>query len=102
MGGDGGCDTEDKAKNYTPPSKGYHAFRSKDHHQNWLDCVKSRETPIMHIEAGHNVASMCILANMAYRIERPIDWDVKKERAIGDAAANHMLGTPGRGQWRLA
>ncbi len=102
LGGDGRCDTEDKAKDYTPPADGYHAFESPGHHQNWFDCIKSREQSNMNIEAGHHISKLCILANISYRIERPIRWDGKLERILGDEQANRMLGTPGRGQWRLS
>lgn len=68
---------------------------------NWLDCTKSRKQPVMDIESGHRVSSMCILANMAYRLERPISWDAKRERIIDDEPANRLLGSPGRGEWRL-
>lgn len=100
-GGDGYCDTEPVAKDYTPPAKGYHAFESPGHHQNWFDCIKSRAKPIMNIEAGHKVATMCILANLSYRLGRPIEWDGRKERILNDNAANRMLGSPGRGIWHL-
>lgn len=100
--GDGRCGTEDKAMEYTPPSSGYHAFESPGHHQNWFDCIKSREKTNMNIEAGHHIAKLCILANISYRIERPIRWDGKNERILGDKHANHLLGSPGRGPWHLS
>ena len=68
---------------------------------NWLECIKSRKQPVMDIESGHRVASMCILANLAYRLERPIAWDAKRERIRDDEPANRLLGNPGRGEWRL-
>jgi predicted dehydrogenase len=100
-GGDGGCHAEEKALNYTPPSDGYHAYRSKGHHQDWFDCIKSREKPIMDIAAGHKVATMCILANLSYRLQRPLEWDGKRERITNDEQANRLLGSPGRGQWHI-
>ncbi len=69
--------------------------------ENWLDCIKTREEPVMDIESGHRVASMCILANLAYRLERPVTWDPKKERFDQDSAANRLLGNPGRGNWKI-
>jgi len=69
--------------------------------ENWLDCIKTRKQPVMDIESGHRVASMCILANLAYRLERPVSWDHKKERFDEDDAANLLLGSPGRGNWRI-
>jgi len=100
-GGDGGCYAEEKAMNYTPPSDGYHAYRSKGHHQDWFDCIKSREKPIMDIAAGHKVATMCILANLSYRLQRPLEWDGKNERILNDESANRLLGSAGRGQWHI-
>lgn len=84
--------------NYTLP-KGVPAH--KYNLENWLECIKTREQPVMDIESGHRVASMCILANLAYRLERPVSWDFKRERFDQDEAANLLLGNPGRGQWRI-
>lgn len=100
-GGDGGCDTEVKAKQYLPPPNGYQAFESPGHHQNWFDCIKTREKPHMDIAAGHQVAVMCILANLSYRLQRPILWDGESNRIVGDDHANRLLGSPGRGEWHL-
>jgi predicted dehydrogenase len=73
-----------------------------DHHyEDWFSCIKSRKTPLMDIEAGHRVASMCILANLAYRAGRPLHWNAVKERFVDDPAADHMLGSPGRGEFHL-
>ena len=69
--------------------------------ENWFSSIKSRKTPIMDIESGHRVASMCILANLAYRLERPLEWNARRERFTDDDAANLLLGSPGRGQWRI-
>lgn len=69
--------------------------------ENWLDCIKTRNEPVMDIESGHRVASMCILANLAYRLERPVSWDAKKEQFSQDKAANLLLGNSGRGEWRI-
>ncbi len=71
------------------------------HMENWFDCIRSRKTPSMNMESGHRVASMCILANMAYKLERPIRWDAKRERCIDDPSANYLLGHPGRGIYRI-
>ena len=100
-GGDGGCDTEQKAKDYTPPADGAHAFKSPGHHQNWFDCIKTRDTPIMNIDAAHSVATLCILSNLSYRLQRPLRWDGEAQRIVGDEAANRLLGNPGRGPWHL-
>lgn len=69
--------------------------------QNWMDCIETREEPIMDIESGHRVATMCSLANIAYRIDRPVHWNARRERIENDEPANLLLGSPGRGKFRL-
>lgn len=69
--------------------------------ENWFDCIKSRKTPIMDMETGHRVASICILANMAYKLERPIEWNARRERFDKDPAASMLLASPGRGRYSL-
>jgi hypothetical protein len=44
---------------------------------------------------------MCILANMAYKLERPIEWNARRERFDDDPAANLLLASPGRGKYSL-
>jgi len=100
-GGDGGCGTERKALEYKVPPGGEHVFRSPGHKKNWFDCIKTREQPIMPIEAGHRVATLCILGNIAYVLRRKLQWDPVRERFIGDEEANRMLSRPCRGPWHL-
>ncbi|MCP4640261.1 MAG: Gfo/Idh/MocA family oxidoreductase [bacterium] len=100
-GGDGGCATEQKVNDYEPPAGGVEVYKSPGHHEDFLKCVKTREKPIMDIEAGHRVATVCNMANIAYRLGRPLDWDPVAERFIGDEEANRMISRPGRGPWHL-
>ena len=100
--GDGaGTATEQKAKDYAAQCDCGKAFRSPGHSENWEDCIRTREKPIMHMEAGHRVASLCILGNIAFQLQRRLDWDAVNERFINDDEANRMLSRPGRGPWHL-
>ncbi len=69
------------------------------HARNFLDCVKSRATPMADIEAGHRVATACHLANLSLRLGRKIRWDSEKEEVIGDREAATMLERPYRQPW---
>jgi predicted dehydrogenase len=101
-GGDGGGTVPDKdVTEYVAPADGVHPFRSKNHHQNFMDCVKSRELPIMDIEAGVRVANVCNLGNMAYKLGRTLEWDPVTQEFINDAQANRMQSRPGRGPWHV-
>lgn len=100
--GDGqGTATEQKANEYVAPIDGVPVFKSPGHAENFADCIVSREKPVMHIEAGHRVASLCILGNIAFQLQRKLEWDPVQERVIDDAEANRMLSRPGRGPWHL-
>ena len=94
-------DTEEKAKAYQPPCGCVEVFRSPGHGENFEDCIKTREKPIMHIEAGHRVASLCILGNLSYLLGRKLEWDPVNERVRNDEEASRLLSRPGRGPWHL-
>lgn len=100
--GDGqNTNTEQKAKDFKASAEDRKIFRSPGHMENFLDCVKSREKPIMHMEAGHRVSSLCILGNIAFQLQRKLEWDPVAERFRNDDEANRMLSRPGRGVWHL-
>jgi predicted dehydrogenase len=100
-GGDGGCDTEDKAMNYVVPPGGVHVFKSPGHEQNFYDCMKTRERPIMDIEAGVKVGNLCVMGNVSYILGRKLYWDGEKEEFTGDEEANRYLARPGRAHYQL-
>jgi predicted dehydrogenase len=74
---------------------------SANHHQNFLDCVKSRKRPIADVEVGHRSATVCHLGNIALRLGRRFQWDPSAERIVGDDQANAMLARPYRAPWTL-
>ena len=79
-----------------------HLYASKDHHQNFLDCIKSRDLPICDVEIGHRSATVCHLGNIVARLGRKIQWDPAKEQIVGDEDAAAMLSRPYRAPWKLA
>lgn len=48
---------------------------SPGHHQNWLDCILTRERPIADVEAGARTVATILLGNLAYWHREPIGWD---------------------------
>jgi hypothetical protein len=74
---------------------------SADHHQNFLDCVKSRKLPICDVEIGHRSATVCHLGNIAIRLGRKIAWDPTTEAIPGDPEAARMLLRPYRSPWTI-
>ncbi len=78
-----------------------HLYRSDNHWQNFLECVRSRRQPVADVEIGHRTATICNLGNIAMQLKRTIKWDPKTERVIGDEEASRMLSRPMRAPWTL-
>jgi predicted dehydrogenase len=78
-----------------------HLYKSPGHHQDWLNCVKTRQRPICDVETGCRSVSVCHLGNIAYWLGRRIRWDPVKEEILGDEEAARWLDRPMRAPWRL-
>ena len=108
-GGDGGCDTEAKAKAYKPASDGVALFLDPEdtndpterHRRNWRKCIKSREQPVMNPVVGLHVITMPIIANISYLLGRKLYWDPDNFRFVGDEEANRCLAQPYRAPFHL-
>ena len=62
-----------------------------NHHQNWIDCIKSRAETLVPVETAHRSCSACLLAHIGMKLNRKLEWDPAKERFVNDAEANAML-----------
>ncbi len=71
------------------------------HIRNWLDCIRSRETPVANWEIGHRAVTACHLGVISLRVGRKIRWDAKKEAIIGDPEARQMTTKTYRAPWRV-
>ncbi|MBC6988418.1 Gfo/Idh/MocA family protein [Hymenobacter sp. BT491] len=73
-----------------------HLYESKEHHGNWLECIKSRKPPIAPVEVGHRSCSTCLIHHIVMKLQRKVYWDPAKERFKNDDEANGMLSRPQR------
>jgi len=76
-------------------------YKSRDHHQNFLDCVRSRAETITPAETAHRSASVGHLGVIAMEVGRKIKWDPATETIIGDPEAERLLGHSYRKPWQL-
>ena len=76
-------------------------YKSNDHVQNFLDCVKSRAATICPIDAAVRVDTLCHISNIATQLERKLMWDAQKERFVNSASANRFLVRSKRSPWHL-
>lgn len=73
------------------PPDAVRVYESDNHMQNFFDCVVSRKDPIMKVEAGHSVATLCHLGNIARRLGRRLKWDPERDLFPEDEEANTYL-----------
>jgi predicted dehydrogenase len=75
-------------------------YKSANHMQNWLDCIKTRGPTICTADIGHRTATVCQIGTIAEAIGRPLKWDPVAER-FNDEAANRMLRREMRSPWTV-
>jgi predicted dehydrogenase len=76
-------------------------WQARWHMQDWLDCIRSRKTPVADVEVGHRSVSVCHLANITRALGRPLRWNPQQEQFIGDEEANALLDRPRRAGFEL-
>ncbi len=79
-----------------------HLYVSNDQHRNWLDSIRSRQTPISPVEMGHRACSTCLLHHIAMKTNRRLSWDPQHERFHNDDDANARLSRPQREPYTFA
>ncbi len=76
-------------------------YRSIDHKRNWLDGIHSRKKTICPATIGHRTATICQLAGIAERLNRPIQWDPVAQQIVGDTDAQRWQDRPRRAGYEL-
>jgi len=60
--------------------------------RNFLDCIRSRQTPYCTLEEGHRSTSLAHLATIALITRERLEWDGVREQFTNSREANRMLG----------
>ena len=76
-------------------------YKSTDHWQNFLDCVKSREKTITPAEVAHNSISVALIGEIAMLTGEELKWDAKNEQFTNSDYANRLLSRPFRSPWAM-
>ena len=76
-------------------------YESNDHYLDWLDCIKTGKKPVCDVEIGHRTSSVCNVANIAYALRRPLEWNPAKEKFKNDKEANVLFAPHFREGWKL-
>ncbi len=75
--------------------------KSDDHYQNFIDCVRTRQTTITPAETAHRSASVGHLCLAAGKLERKLRWNPATEQFVNDPEADRILSRPMRSPWHL-
>ncbi len=76
--------------------------RSKGHHREWIDAIKSRAECSCNFGYGHNLTAVAHLGNMALKTGKKLHWDAQAEKVTNAPEANNYLFRPEyRAPWKL-
>lgn len=62
-----------------------------EHKQNWLECLRSRQTTVCPPEDGYYANLPGLLALISWQVGRHINWDWDKQTIVGDEEAAALL-----------
>jgi len=71
------------------------------HEKNFLDCVRSRQTPNSDVEVGRLSTTICHLGNICTHLRRDVAFDPKTETFGHDKEANAYLTREHRGPYTI-
>ena len=78
-----------------------HVYKSIDHYKDFLNAMRKRSMPVCDVETGHRTATVCNIGNIAYQLNRSLQWDPIKEMFSNDAEANALLGRTMLNEWAI-
>ena len=76
-------------------------FRSFNHGDDFLSCVRSRKDPVSDIDATHIASCLGLISEIAARLGTKLKWDPVKEQFIGNDEANKLLRRPMHNGWKV-
>jgi len=81
--------------------EGEKSWACPEHHNDFFSSVRSRKRPVADIEQGFRSTTAVLLAGIALKVKRKLNWDGDAERFIGDEAANRHLTRAYRAPWHF-
>jgi predicted dehydrogenase len=78
-----------------------HLYKSDNHWQNFIDCVRAGSQTIAPVEVAYRAISVGLLGEIAMTTGETIKWDPDKEEIIGNPRAGKLLSRPYRKPWTV-
>jgi predicted dehydrogenase len=64
--------------------------RPLNHVRDFLDCVRSRRTPVAGPEVMYRSMCICLAADICEQLKRPLKFDLNRAEFVGDPEANRL------------
>ncbi|AHM63153.1 oxidoreductase domain-containing protein [Flammeovirgaceae bacterium 311] len=71
------------------------------HQLDFIAAIRNDRDPVVPVEVGHRTSTVCTLGNIAYELQRPVQWNPQQESFVNDAEADHYLHRPYREGYSL-
>ena len=71
------------------------------HKRDFLTAIRTGKRPACDIHIGHVSSSLTHLGNIAWRVNRKLQFEAATQSFVGDAEANALLGRSYRAPWAL-
>lgn len=78
-----------------------HLYKSDNHWQNFIDCVRSGNQAIAPVDVAFRAISVGLLGEIAMTTGQVIKWDPEKEEITGNIRASRLMSRPYRQPWTL-
>jgi len=78
-----------------------HLTASRGHEANFIDCVRTRKTPVDPVDDAVRSDLISQVSDIAIRLGRKVVWDPVREQFPGDAEADRMRSRAMRAPWTL-
>ncbi|OAI49926.1 oxidoreductase [Planctomycetaceae bacterium SCGC AG-212-F19] len=84
---------------FTPPAPTIP--NSIGHHKEWVEACKNGGPTTCNFDYSGALTETVLLGNVAYRLGRPITWDAKNLKAVGEPEADKLIHKEYRKPWTL-
>jgi hypothetical protein len=78
-----------------------HLYKSENHWQNFIDCIRSGKQTIAPVEVAYRAISVGLLGEIAMTTGQTIKWDPLREVILDNPRASRLLTRPYRKPWML-
>lgn len=77
-------------------------YESNNHLTNWLNGIRTRKPCICTADIGLSTITVCSLASIAYRLNKPLKWSPEKMNFVDNPAAGRFLLRGMRAPWKIS